>query len=59
MNKEAMINTLPVTHDDLIIRYWEREDLDMLAHWSSCPFPYEKYSGAEIFMDGEKKEWMT
>jgi RimJ/RimL family protein N-acetyltransferase len=44
MNKETMINTLPIAHDELTIRYWERDDLDMLAQWPSYPFPYEPFN---------------
>jgi RimJ/RimL family protein N-acetyltransferase len=43
MNKEELISSLPIRQDKLTIRYWERDDLDLLALWKSYPFPYEVF----------------
>lgn len=41
INKQKLLEMLPLIEGDYTIRAWERRDLDLLAQWPSYPFPYE------------------
>jgi RimJ/RimL family protein N-acetyltransferase len=48
--KEGILGLLPLRQDDLTIREWIRQDVDLLAGWPAYPFPYEglEFSFAEM-----------
>ena len=42
-NKSDILNALPVKEQDLTIRAWTRDDIDLLTRWPGYPFPYSMY----------------
>ena len=41
LNKNILLQLLPIADANNTIRPWQRADLDLLAKWPSYPFPYE------------------
>ena len=44
LNKQSILDNLPIIEGENTIRSWERNDLDLLSQWSSYPFPYESFN---------------
>ena len=43
VSRQGMLEALPIREDSLIIRHWNRDDMDRLASWPGYPFPYEVF----------------
>jgi RimJ/RimL family protein N-acetyltransferase len=43
-SKRQLIDSLPLQMDGLVIRQWERGDLDRFVKWPEYPFPYQAFN---------------
>ena len=56
LNKNILLQSLPLTDGDHEIRPWLRTDLDCLAQWPSYPFPYESLNYRFGTMSASEKD---
>jgi len=46
LSREALLAALPITHGDLTIRPWMRQDVDLRAEWPAYPPPYSVFTSS-------------
>ncbi len=56
LNKDNLIETLPLRTSEITIRQWNRDDMDKLAAWPKYPFPYEAFDFSFKKMNAEEKD---
>jgi RimJ/RimL family protein N-acetyltransferase len=56
ITRSELLDSLPVTDDELTIRWWTRDDIDRIAGWLEYPPPYDIYSVEFTRMDREQRD---